>query len=73
MMIDCCRTGSQNALGCDALWVLTWGFAGYYLGEHVSNITKFARGFGLLGAVILAVLGIGAVIVAMRRERTGDS
>jgi hypothetical protein len=40
--------------------------------NHVSNITKFAHGFGLLGAVILAVLVIGAIIYAMQRERIGD-
>jgi membrane protein DedA with SNARE-associated domain len=61
-----------NAIGC-ALWVLTWGLVGYYLGEHVSNITKIAHGFGLLGAIIIAVLVIGAIIYASRRERTGDS
>jgi membrane protein DedA with SNARE-associated domain len=61
-----------NALGC-ALWVLTWGLTGFYLGEHVSNITKFARSFGLLGAIIVAVLVTGAIIWALRRERTGNS
>jgi hypothetical protein len=38
----------------------------------LSASTSPARGFGLLGAVILAVLVIGAIIYAMRRERTGD-
>jgi membrane protein DedA with SNARE-associated domain len=61
-----------NALGC-ALWVLTWGLTGFYLSEHVSNITKVARSFGLLGAIIVAVLVTGAIIYALRRERTGDS
>jgi membrane protein DedA with SNARE-associated domain len=61
-----------NALGC-ALWVLTWGLTGFYLGEHVSNITKFARSFGLLGAIIVAVLVTGAIIYAFRRERTNNS
>ena len=61
-----------NALGC-ALWVLTWGLTGFYLGDHVSNIIKFARSFGLLGAIIVAVLVTGAIIYALRRERTGNS
>jgi len=61
-----------NALGC-ALWVLTWGLTGFYLGEHVSTITTFARSFGLLGAIIVAVLVTGAIIYALRRERTGNS
>lgn len=60
-----------NALGC-ALWVLTWGLIGYYLGEHVSNIARIAHGLGLLGAIIITVLLIGAIIYASRRERTGD-
>ena len=61
-----------NALGC-ALWVLTWGLIGYYLSEHVSNITKFAHGLGLFGAIIAGFLVIGAIIYALRRERTGVS
>ena len=61
-----------NALGC-ALWVLTWGLIGYYLSEHVSNITKFADGLGLFGAIIAGFLVIGAIIYALRRERTGVS
>jgi membrane protein DedA with SNARE-associated domain len=61
-----------NALGC-ALWVLTWGLIGYYLSAHVSNITRFAHGLGLFGAIIVAALVIGAIIYALRRERTGVS
>jgi hypothetical protein len=33
--------------------------------KHVSNITKVARGFGLLGAIIVAVLVIGAIIYTL--------
>jgi membrane protein DedA with SNARE-associated domain len=61
-----------NALGC-ALWVLTWGLAGFYLGEHVSDITKLAHGLGLVGAVIVAILVIGAAIFAFRRSRANES
>jgi hypothetical protein len=51
----------------------TWGLTGFYLGERVSTITTFARSFGLLGAIIVAVLVMGAIIYALRRERTGNS
>jgi membrane protein DedA with SNARE-associated domain len=61
-----------NALGC-ALWVLTWGLAGFYLGEHVSDITRLAHGLGLVGAVIVAILVIGAAIFAFRRTRANGS
>jgi membrane protein DedA with SNARE-associated domain len=56
-----------NALGC-ALWVLTWGLAGFYLGAHVSSITAFARYLGLAAAVAVAVAAI-AVAVRMFRQR----
>jgi membrane protein DedA with SNARE-associated domain len=61
-----------NALGC-ALWVLTWGLAGFYLGEHVSDITRLAHGLGLVGAIIVAILVIGAAIFAFRRSRANES
>jgi len=61
-----------NALGC-ALWVLTWGLAGFYLGEHVADITRLAHGLGLVGAIIVAILVIGAAIFAFRRTRANES
>jgi membrane protein DedA with SNARE-associated domain len=61
-----------NALGC-ALWVLTWGLAGFYLGEHVSDITRLAHGLGLVGAIIVAILVIGVAIFAFRRTRANES
>jgi membrane protein DedA with SNARE-associated domain len=61
-----------NALGC-ALWVLTWGLAGFYLGEHVSDIARLAHGLGLVGAIIVAILVIGAAIFAFRRTRANES
>jgi membrane protein DedA with SNARE-associated domain len=60
-----------NALGC-ALWVLTWGLAGFYLGEHVSDITRLAHGLGLVGAIIVAILVICAAIFAFRRTRANE-
>ncbi len=59
-----------NAIGC-ALWVLTWGLAGFYLGEHVADITAFAHHLGRAGAVIVAIALVGALIYAFRRRRIG--
>jgi membrane protein DedA with SNARE-associated domain len=61
-----------NALGC-ALWVLTWGLAGFYRGEHVADITRLAHGLGLVGAIIVAIFVIGAAIFAFRRTRANES
>ena len=55
-----------NALG-GALWVLVWGFAGFYLGEHLSNIMTFARDLGMLGALVVAVILLFVVLYAFRR------
>ena len=55
-----------NALG-GALWVLVWGFAGFYLGEHLSNIMTFARDLGMLGAIVVAVILLFAVLYAFHR------
>jgi len=61
-----------NALGC-ALWVLTWGLAGFYLGEHVSDISRLAHNLGVVGAIIVTTVLIGALVYAFRRQRVGDS
>ena len=55
-----------NALG-GALWVLVWGFAGFYLGEHLSNITTFARDLGMLGALVIAAILVFALLYVFRR------
>jgi membrane protein DedA with SNARE-associated domain len=55
-----------NALG-GALWVLVWGFAGFYLGEHLSNVMTFARDLGMLGALVVAVVLLFVVLYAFRR------
>src|SRR4029077_11262428 len=61
-----------NALGC-ALWVLTWGLAGFYLGEHVADITRLPHHFGVVGGIIVTTLLMGALVYAFRRQRVGDS
>ena len=57
-----------NALGC-ALWALTWGLAGFYLGEHASEITRLSHAVGVGGAIVIAIVLIGALFYAFRRQR----
>jgi membrane protein DedA with SNARE-associated domain len=59
-----------NALGC-ALWVLTWGLAGFFLAEHVSEIKRFADGMGLIGAALIATGLIVLIVHRARRPRHG--
>jgi len=54
-----------NALG-GALWVLFWGFAGFFLGEHMSKITSFARDFGFAGAIVLIAILVLVLLYAWR-------
>jgi membrane protein DedA with SNARE-associated domain len=49
-----------NALG-GALWVSVWTLAGYYLGEHVSDIKVIAHDLEHAGAIV----GIGVLIAAL--------
>ncbi len=49
-----------NALG-GALWVSVWTLAGFYLGEHVSDIKVIAHDLERAGAI----LGIGVLIAAL--------
>ncbi|MGH6812056.1 MAG: DedA family protein [Methylocella sp.] len=49
-----------NALG-GALWVSLWTLAGYYLGEHVSDIKVIAHDLEHAGAI----LGLGVLIAAI--------
>ena len=55
-----------NALG-GALWVLVWGFAGFYLGEHMSKISSFARDLGVVGAIVVIAMIVIALLYAWRR------
>ena len=55
-----------NALG-GALWVSVWTLAGFYLGEHVSDIKGIAADLEHAGAILgVSVLIAGAVFVAWR-------
>jgi len=49
-----------NALG-GALWVSLWTLAGFYLGEHVSDIKVIAHDLEHAGAI----LGLGVLIAAL--------
>jgi membrane protein DedA with SNARE-associated domain len=49
-----------NAFG-GALWVLLWTLAGFYLGEHVSDIKVIAHDLEHAGAI----LGVGVLIAAL--------
>jgi len=49
-----------NALG-GALWVSLWTLAGFYLGEHGSDIKSIAHDLERTGAI----LGLGALIAAL--------
>jgi membrane protein DedA with SNARE-associated domain len=49
-----------NALG-GALWVLLWTLAGFYLGEHVSDIKVIAHDLEHAGMI----LGVGVLIAAL--------
>jgi membrane protein DedA with SNARE-associated domain len=55
-----------NALG-GALWVLFWGFAGFFLGEHISKISSLARDFGLAGAIMVIAILVVVLLYAWRR------
>jgi membrane protein DedA with SNARE-associated domain len=58
-----------NVLG-GALWVLTWSFAGFYLGKHVSNLGVLVHNLEHAGALLgVGVLIIVLVFVAWRAPR----
>ena len=57
-----------NALG-GALWVLFWGFAGFYLGEHLSKMTTYAGDLGVVGAIAVAAVLLLAVLYAFSQAR----
>jgi hypothetical protein len=44
-----------------------WGFAGFYLGEHLCNVMTFARDLGMAGALVVAVVLLFVVLYAFRR------
>ncbi len=57
-----------NAAG-GALWVLAWGFAGFYLGEHLSDIIAFARNLGGIAAIVILAVLLFVLFYAARGRR----
>jgi membrane protein DedA with SNARE-associated domain len=55
-----------NALG-GALWVLFWGFAGFYLGEHMSKFSSVARDLGAVGAIAVTTILLVVLLYAWHR------
>jgi len=60
-----------NALG-GALWVLTWGLVGYYLGEHGSEIMSLMHKFGLATAILVAIMLVLVGAYSLRRRPSGN-
>jgi membrane protein DedA with SNARE-associated domain len=56
-----------NAVG-GALWVATWSLAGFYLGQHSTDIARIAHDISFAGAV-LAGLGLILIVVFILRRR----
>jgi membrane protein DedA with SNARE-associated domain len=56
-----------NALG-GALWVLFWGFAGFYLGEHMSKLSVFARDLGVVGAIVVTAILVMVLLYTLRQR-----
>jgi membrane protein DedA with SNARE-associated domain len=71
LMMDWWRFLLFNALGC-AVWVLVWGFAGFYLSEHVSKITTLGHSLGLVGAFLVIAGVIVSLVFMFRRPRLGS-
>jgi len=57
-----------NALG-GALWVLAWSVTGFYLGEHVSDITALAHNIARGGAALAALVLLVVIACMLRRLR----
>ena len=60
-----------NALG-GALWVSAWTLAGFYLGEHGSDIKAVAHDLERAGAILGLGVLIGALVYGFRRLRHGS-
>jgi membrane protein DedA with SNARE-associated domain len=57
-----------NALG-GALWVLFWGFAGFFLGEHMSKMSGLARDLGAAGAILVTATLVIVLLYVWRRGK----
>ena len=71
LMMDWWRFLFFNALGC-AAWVLVWGFAGFYLSEHVSKMATLGHSFALAGALLVVAGLIASLVFMLARTRHGN-
>jgi membrane protein DedA with SNARE-associated domain len=53
-------------------WVAVWASLGYFAGNHVSTISKYAT-YVAIGIAVLVVLAIARHLIAHRRERTAEA
>ena len=61
-----------NALGA-ALWVALWVLGSFYLGEHISAITRMAHHVGIAAGVAVAVALLMGFVFLWRRGRGGSA
>jgi membrane protein DedA with SNARE-associated domain len=57
-----------NAIGC-ALWVVTWGFGGRYIAEHVPKFGGLSRALGFIAAAIVVISLIVLLFKHTQRKR----
>jgi membrane protein DedA with SNARE-associated domain len=62
---------AANVLGAVA-WVAVWASLGYFAGDHVATISKYAT-YVAIGIAVLVIAVIARHLVAHRRERTADA
>ena len=60
-----------NALGA-ALWVGLWVLGAYFLGEHMSAITRLAHHVGLVAAAMVVVALLVGLVFLWRSRRAGS-
>jgi membrane protein DedA with SNARE-associated domain len=53
-------------------WVAVWATLGYFAGNHVETISKYAT-YVAIGLAVLAVLVIARHVIAHRRRRTAGA
>jgi membrane protein DedA with SNARE-associated domain len=61
-----------NALGA-ALWVALWVLGPFYLGEHISAITRMAHHVGIVAGVVVTVALFVGFVFLWRHRRGGSA
>jgi membrane protein DedA with SNARE-associated domain len=62
---------AANVIGAVA-WVTLWATLGYFAGNHVETISKYAT-YVAIGIAVLVIAVIARHLIAHRRERTADA